>query len=118
VETELWAVGLIFLATIIGALGSLCFKLGAEKFGLSVRGLIENRVLLAGFFFYGFSSMLFIVALKGGELSVLYPLVASTHIWVCLLSIRVLGERMNLFKWLGVLFIVVGVGFIGLGAST
>jgi uncharacterized membrane protein len=58
-----------------------------------------------------------VYALQGGELSVLYPLVSLGYVWVCLLSIRFLGERMNSVKWTGVAFIVAGVALIGVGGT-
>ena len=39
-----------------------------------------------------------ILYLKGGDLSILYPFVALTYIWVSLLSVKFLGEKMNLIK--------------------
>ena len=66
---------------------------------------------------YGISTILFIPALKGGELSVLYPFVALAYIWVSLLSVKFLGEKMNKVKWLGIALIILGVSFIGLGSN-
>jgi len=62
------------------------------------------------------NTVLFIPALRGGELSVLYPLVALVYVWVSLLSVRFLGEKMNPMKWLGIALILLGVTLIGLGA--
>jgi uncharacterized membrane protein len=61
--------------------------------------------------------LLFIPALKGGDLSVLYPFVALAYIWVSLLSVKFLGEKMNKFKWLGIALIIIGVSFIGIGSN-
>jgi drug/metabolite transporter (DMT)-like permease len=74
-----------------------------------------NPNLLIGLFFYGIGTVLFIPALKGGELSVLYPLISTTYIWVSLWSMRMLGEKMNSLKWIGVALIMGGVSLIGLG---
>lgn len=91
-------------------------KKGAGRISLKIRDLLKNYYLIGGFLFYGIGTVLFIPALKGGELSVLYPLVATTYIWVSLWSIKLLKERMNKQKWIGVLLVIVGVIFIGLGA--
>lgn len=115
--TQMWAVGLILFSTFIGSFGSVFFKKGADKLSLNLSSLLKNWALPVGLVFYVSSAAIFIYALKGGELSVLYPLVSLTYVWVCFWSIWFLGERMNLFKWLGIFFIVVGVGLIGLGAS-
>lgn len=114
-ETQSWAVAVILCSTVVGALGSFFFKKGADRLSLSLRALAKNWMLAAGFFFYLLASAFFVYALRGGELSVLYPLVSLTYVWVCFLSIRFLGERMNRFKWAGILLIVFGVSLIGLG---
>jgi uncharacterized membrane protein len=71
---------------------------------------------MAGIGFYGVSTAMFIPALKGGELSVLYPLVALTYVWVSLLSVKFLNEKMNKMKWIGILLILFGVTLIGIGS--
>ena len=61
-------------------------------------------------------TMLFIPALRGGDLSILYPFVSLSYIWVALLSVRFLGEKMNKYKWIGIALIILGVSFIGIGS--
>ena len=102
----------IILATFIGSFGALYLKKSANQFNLSLNGTIKNKNLLIGILFYGLSSIIFIITLKFGPLSVLYPVVATSYIWVALLSIKFLNEKINLFKWLGILFIILGVIFI------
>ena len=114
-KTELWAVGLVFLASIVAALGPIFLKRGSKKFRLNIRALLKNYSLIAGVALYGISTVLFVPALKGGDLSVLYPLVSLTYVWVSFLSIRMLNEKMNALKWIGILLIIIGVSFIGFG---
>lgn len=111
-ETKLWAIGLVILGTIIGAFGALLFKQGSRKVSLNIKSFIKNKKLIIGFVLYGLSAVIFIPALKGGELSVLYPLVAISYIWVSLLSIKFLKEKMNKFKIIGIFLIIIGVVFI------
>ena len=80
------------------------------------RTLIHNYNVLIGAFLYGIGTILFIPALKHGELSVLYPFVSTSYIWVSILSMSFLGEKMNREKWLGIALIIVGVTLIGLGS--
>jgi drug/metabolite transporter (DMT)-like permease len=115
-KTELWAIGLVLFATSLGSFGPLFLKKASGKISLNVKSLLMNRNLLIGLFFYAISTILFIPALKGGELSVLYPFVALVYVWVSLLSMKFLGERMSRMKWFGVLLILVGVSLIGLGS--
>ncbi len=114
--TQLWAMGLVILAATIGSLGPIYLKKSAKDFSLNLKKLITNRNLIIGLIFYGIGTVLFIPALRGGELSVLYPLVATTYIWVSFLSVKMLGEKMNMFKWLGITAIIIGITFIGFGS--
>ena len=115
--TELWAMGLALIATLMGSMGPIFLKKGSAGFGLSLKGLLHNYNLMIGVFFYGLGTVLFIPALRGGELSVLYPLVSTTYIWVSLFSIKMLKEKMNKQKWLGIFIIILGVAMIGVGAN-
>ena len=113
-NVELWAVGLVVLAGLLGSLGPIYLKKASDKF--SFKTIFSNYYLFLGVIFYGIGTVLFIPALKGGDLSILYPLIALTYIWVSFLSIKMLGEKMNRFKWIGILLIIIGVTFIGLGS--
>jgi len=115
--TELWAIGMVILATIVGAFGPILLKKASAKSLSKISSLITNYSLFGGVALYAVGTILFIPALKGGELSVLYPFVALIYIWVSLLSVRFLGEKMNKFKWVGIALIIIGVTFIGLGSQ-
>jgi uncharacterized membrane protein len=114
--TELWAIGLVLLASLIGSFGPIMLKKASGKISISIKSLIKNYYLFLGILFYAIGTILFVPALKGGELSVLYPLVAITYVWVSLWSIKILKEKMNKQKWIGVALVIIGVAFIGLGA--
>ena len=58
-----------------------------------------------------------ILSLRGGEVSVLFPIIATSYIWVSFLSVFFLGEKMSFFRWLGVVSIVLGISLIGYGSD-
>jgi drug/metabolite transporter (DMT)-like permease len=47
---------------------------------------------------------------------VLYPLVASSYIWVSIWSVLFLKERMTALKIVGIVLIIAGISCIGFGA--
>lgn len=114
--TALSSIILVLIACLVGSLGPLMFKFGADRLEFNIKRLLMNYHLYIGGFFYGLGTVLFIAALRKGELSVLYPLVATSYIWVSLLSMKYLNEKMNKYKWLGIIFIIIGALFIGLGS--
>ena len=114
--TQFWAVGLVILATLVGAFGPILLKKASAKSLSSIRALTTNYHLFGGVALYAMGTLLFIPALRGGELSVLYPFVALTYIWVSFLSVKFLGEKMSRLKWVGIALIIIGVSFIGIGS--
>jgi len=114
--TQLWAVGLVILGTLVGAFGPIFLKRGSANFSIHPLKLLRNKNIVFGCFLYALSSFIFIPALRGGELSVLYPIVSVSYIWVSLLSMKYLNEKMNKEKWLGILLIILGISLIGLAS--
>lgn len=114
--TSPFSIFLVVLGTLIGAFGPILLKKASAKDLFSIRSLMGNYHLFAGASLYVVGTILFILALRNGELSVLYPFVSLTYVWVSFLSIRFLGERMNWQKWAGIALIIIGVSFIGLGS--
>ena len=113
--TELWAILLVVSAAVIGSLAPILIKKASKDITLSL-DIIKNKYLLGGISLYGLGTLMFIPALKGGELSVLYPLVSVTYVFVAVFSVKLLKEKMNVFKWLGIALIISGVTLIGLGS--
>lgn len=115
-KTPLWAIGLVLSASVINGIAGVFLKLGTERSRLSWSGPRLDARLLLGVFFYGLASVLYVVSLRGGELSILYPLISLTYLWIFCLSHFVLGERLTVSKIVGGLLLVLGVSLVGLGA--
>ena len=54
--------------------------------------MATNLPLLSGLVLYGLSTVLLVLALKDGELSLLYPVIALTYVWVTVLSLVILHD--------------------------
>ena len=111
-SAPLWAIGLVLFCALLGALGQLLFKLGSASVSSDILSWLANWKVLLGMALYGISAVLFIVALKYGNLSVLYPLIATSYIWVAFLATKYLGEPFSPLNWLGIALIVGGVSLI------
>jgi drug/metabolite transporter (DMT)-like permease len=114
--TELWAFALVAVAAFIGSFGSVYLKKGANKLSRDLRLLVRNWEIFLGLFIYGLSTVFYVIGVRGGELSVLFPVVSTGYAWTAILSVKLLGERMNSAKWAGITFILFGVSLIGMGA--
>ena len=113
---KLWAIALVLLATLVGSFGPILLKKASAKKLSKISALMSNYDLFGGVALYAIGTLLFIPALKGGDLSILYPFVALTYVWVSLLSVKFLGEKMTPVKWIGIVLIILGVSFIGIGS--
>jgi len=78
-------------------------------------GMLANLPLMAGYCLYGLSTVLLVVALKDGELSLLYPVIALTYVWVTVLSLAIFHDDINPWKLSGIVLIVGGVTVLGKG---
>lgn len=122
---------LVFSCTLIGALAQILVKEGTSQLGAHLTlsevarhpalivhfclGVISNLKLFIGYCMYGVNTFLMALALKGRELSRLYPIIALTYVWVTILSLFLLpGEHMNFFRFIGIAFIVIGVSILGM----
>jgi drug/metabolite transporter (DMT)-like permease len=114
--TKWWAFSLMVLCTFLTSVAQFFYKKGAAVLSLSLSGVFLNWYLYVGILLYMLGAVLMITALRGGELSVLYPVIATAFIWVNVISWLWLSEPMNGFKWFGVGFIILGISCIGYGS--
>ena len=118
-RTSLKSIGLVVLCTIIGAAAQFLLRYGTKTaLDDSLVGILLNWSVLGGYFCLAINTVLLVLALRNGQLSVLYPIIALTYVWVTLLSPTLFGEIMNIYKTVGVGLISVGVCFIGLGCRS
>jgi drug/metabolite transporter (DMT)-like permease len=110
---------LVAACTVFGAGAQLLIKIGMSPghFVPSLIGVVTDVPLIAGYSLYGVFTLAMVLALRDGELSVLYPIIALTYVWVTLASYWLLHDTPNLFKNLGIAMIVVGVAVMGRGGS-
>jgi multidrug transporter EmrE-like cation transporter len=122
---------LVFSCTLIGAVAQILIKRGTGQLGARITlvdvahhpalffqfclGMIRNINLFGGYCFYGINTFLMALALKGRELSRLYPIIALTYVWVTLLSLMLFAdEHLNFFRSIGIAFVVGGVSILGM----
>ena len=116
VKEALIGMGIVAFGTLIGSVGALLFKLASANVNRNPLSLLKNSRIYGGTLLYGLSALIFVYALRFGDLSALYPVAGLSYVWISLLSIKFLGEKMNGYRWTGISLIIFGVVFIGLGA--
>jgi drug/metabolite transporter (DMT)-like permease len=106
---------LVFFASIIGSFGAVFLKLGAGKVTNSIWSFVNPQLALGVSLFLG-SSVFYGLGIKGGQLSVLYPMVSLGYIWTLLWSRLFFQEAFTRQKFVGLGLILLGVFFVGLGS--
>jgi multidrug transporter EmrE-like cation transporter len=109
----------VICCTLSGAAAQIFMKSGAHN--LSQPGLmgfvtdtLTNPPLLTGYFLLGVNTVLLSLALRDAELSLVYPIIALTYVWVALLAYFIFHDRVSPLRVVGILAIVVGVAVLGM----
>lgn len=105
---------LILLGTILSAIAALLIKRSTKNFQLL--NIWRSILFWWGLTLYGVGTLLYLYLLKIEPLNVVFPLSSLGYVWATVLSIYYLKEKMNVWKWVGLFGIVVGVIFLGLGS--
>lgn len=109
---------LALVSAFLTAAAQIFFKFASFDLTFSVQGILLNLYLYFGFALFGIAAMLFIFALKLGEVTILYPMLASWYIWTSIAAPYFFpADSFGSVKALGVLTIILGMYFIGRGAK-
>lgn len=113
--TPLSSMLLVLLASFVGSFGAVYLKAGAGHLHRDLRTLVGNWRLALGVGFYLLSSFFFVLGVRRGELTVLYPMVSLGYIWTLLWSRLFFKEAMTRSKLLGVGLVLTGIVLLSLG---
>ncbi len=112
-KTPLSSIALFATAALFGAVGQFLYKAGSVRVTSSPLSFL-NLWLLGGVICYVAVMVLFVAAFKrGGELTVLYPIYASTFIWAALISFTAYGTSIKLVNVTGMVLLVAGMFLMG-----
>jgi multidrug transporter EmrE-like cation transporter len=112
--TPVLSIVLFVIASLLGALGQLLYKSGADETTDSPLSYLLNWRLLGGVGCYVAVMVLFVAAFKrGGALNVLYPIYATTFIWASLLALAVYGTPIRPVQMLGMALLIGGMYLMG-----
>jgi len=114
--TKPWAILIVIFCTVFTSTGSLFMKLGADRISFSLKGLFDGYFVIVGLALYFIGFVLLTFSFRHGELSVLFPFISLSFVWVAILSYFVLQEPIMPIEIAGVAAIVFGVVLIGVSS--
>lgn len=113
-NTPTISVVFFLIASVLGALGQYLYKTGADNATGGIKSYLANPRLLTGVVCYIAVMVLFVAAFKkGGALSVLYPIYASTFIWGAIIALMAFGTAIKPINVAGMLLLVGGMYLMG-----
>ncbi|MCX6865832.1 MAG: hypothetical protein NTV46_06345 [Verrucomicrobia bacterium] len=113
-KTPIESIVFFFVASLLGATGQFLYKSGAARAGTGMWSYLFNLRLLGGVACYVAVMVLFIAAFKrGGALSVLYPIYASSFIFSAIGAWWIYGEPLRAVNFAGMALLVVGMCLMG-----
>ena len=109
---------LVVIFTLVSATAQTFIKSGANRLtqNLTLESLITNVPLIAGMTLYGIGAALMVLALRHGELSVLWPIISLSYVWVAIISVLFFHEALNPLRITGICVIMAGVAVLGKGS--
>ncbi len=110
---------MVLVCTFVNAASQILIKKGTAVLGEhpsmveTAIGIFTTRLLFEGYCLLGISTVLLVMALRQGELSLLYPVFTLTYVWVTVLSMVIFHDALNAFKVAGISIIIAGVAVLG-----
>jgi len=111
------ALFLMIFATAFTSTGQILLKLGLTDINFYLPLTFLNLTFFIGIFCYGIAFLLVLQAFKRGELSLLYPIIATSYVWISIFSPLIFAnDSMNMTKWVGILIILISITLLGFGS--
>jgi len=113
-STPAISIAMFLAAALFGALGQYLYKSGADAASGTIVSYVANPRLIGGVVCYVAVMVLFVAAFKkGGALTVLYPIYATTFIWAALLALVIYGTPIKTVNIAGMGLLVTGMYLMG-----
>jgi len=114
VSTPPISIALFVLAALFGAVGQYLYKSGADAAEGTLMSFLVNARILGGVVCYIAVMVLFVAAFrKGGALSVLYPVYASTFVFAAIIALLAFQEPIKFINVVGMFVLVLGMFLMG-----
>jgi multidrug transporter EmrE-like cation transporter len=113
-KTPLFSIVCFLIASFLGALGQFLYKSGAAEAQGGFASYLWNARLWSGAICYIAVMVLFVAAFKrGGALSVLYPIYASTFVFAAVIGLLAYGVPIKPVNICGMALLVAGMYLMG-----
>jgi drug/metabolite transporter (DMT)-like permease len=120
VSSMIWTFMLGLVSIMLLSAGQTALKFGLNEIGgvslsdgiAGLFKLLQTPWVIAGFFLYSISAILWLDVLSKLDFSLAFPMVALTYVFTLLIGRFFFGETVGWERILGVVFILIGVFFL------
>ncbi len=109
------------MVALIGSFADAMLKFGTRDIGGvilrcdAVKRVLQNRWIILGISLMVFNTLIWVRVLSSVDLSIAYPLYATSYIFAAMWSIIIFRERIPVRRWIGILVIILGVYVVSKG---
>jgi multidrug transporter EmrE-like cation transporter len=106
---------LIILATICNSIATILNKHIINNSIFSIKSFILNPYIYLALFIFFLSYVMVIISIKLVDLSIIYPTLSLSYIWITIIAYFLFNELITFSKVFGMISIILGIIFINLG---
>lgn len=115
-NTPLVSIICVLIASILGAGGQYLFKIGTDRVAGGPLSFLVSPWVLSGMVCYIVVMFFFTYAFKkGGTVTVLYPVYASTFIWAAVMGWLIYAQPIKPIHIFGMVLLLVGMYCMAVG---
>jgi len=115
----MFALSLVAICIVFGAVGQILMKTGVSQIGQignldklinpsTVFSIFTNVYVIGGLLLYAMAFFLWLGALSTLDVSLMYPLLSLSYVVTAILGLIFLKEDITLLRWVGVMVVVAG----------
>jgi drug/metabolite transporter (DMT)-like permease len=115
ISTPLSSILLVLFGSFIGSIGMVFLKKASANLHKGFLHIVNLNAAI-GVTLFVISSLFYLIGIRNGQLSVLYPMVSLSYVWAMFWARIVFKEPLTKPKFAGLALVLVGVFFLGLGS--
>ena len=103
-------------ASLFGSFGAVFLKMGAAGTSRRITSFLNPKLGIGVALYLG-SSVLYVLGIRGGPLSILYPIVSLGYVWTMIWARLLFKELFTARKVAAIALILAGVIMVGIAAQ-